>query len=205
MPASASNLPNHNGRKANSMSSWVRGIYNAAANFNLSNALRAASGRTMDRNASKLRNVGDEPNKCGKSSKSRKSSQSNDGHTCPCHCARTCNCISGECADNDGIDTCSNTIGTSIASSGNKNRNEVGNEIGKQAGIKARNESGSTCNCEGCREYIEYASAAAIRSEGQGAGSRIRFSAEPRNFKQPNPVSTDSIEYITGIHTGVIV
>lgn len=200
MPASTSNLPNHNRRKANSVSNWLRRIYNTAANFNLSNALRAANGRSMDRNASKLRDVSDEPNKRGKSSQSSQSSESNDGRTCPCHCARTCNCVGGECADNDGNDS-----DTAIISSGNEIRNEVGNEIGKQAGIKARNESGSTCNCEGCREYIEYSSAAAIRSEGQGAGGRIRFSAKPRNFKQPNPVSTDSIEYITGIHTGVIV
>lgn len=179
------------------MSSWLRGIYNSAANFNLSNALRAANGRSMDRNANKLRNVSDESSERDKSSEPCKPSQSNDGHTCPCHCARTCNCISGECADNDGIDT--------SASSGSENRNESRNQIGKQTGIEAGNKGGSTCNCEGCREYNEYASAAAIRSEGQGAGGRIRFSAEPRNFKQPNPVSTDSIEYITGIHAGVIV
>ena len=176
------------------MSNWLRGIYNTAANFNLSNALRAASGRTMDRNASKLREVSDEPNECGKSSQPYKSSESNDGHTCPCHCARTCNCVSGECADNDGSDT-----------DNNNDRSKDRNENRKQAGSQARNKSGSSCNCEGCRECISYTNAAAIRSEGQGAGSRIRFSAEPRNFKQPNPVSTDSIEYITGIHAGVIV
>lgn len=189
MPASPSNVPNHNRRKANSMSNWLRGIYNSAANFNLSNALRAANGRSMDRNSSKLRNVGDEPNKRDKSSESCKSSQSDDGRTCPSHCARTCNCVSGECADNDY----------------DNNDNNDRNKIGEQAGIKARNESRSACNCEGCREYIEYASAAAVRSEGQGAGGRIRFSAEPRNFKQPNPVSADSVEYITGIHAGVTV
>ena len=190
------------------MSNWLRGIYNSAANFNLSNALRAANGRSMDRNASKLREVSDEPNECGKSSQPCKSSESSDGRTCPCHCARTCNCVSGECADDDYADTAAATSAsatTTSASSGTETRSEVGNEIGKQTGIKARNESGSTCNCEGCREYIEYTNTAAIRSEGQGAGSRIRFSAELRNFKQPNPVSTDSIEYITGLHTGVIV
>jgi len=197
MPTSATNMPHHNGTKASSMSNWVRGIYNAAANFNLSNALRAASGRTMDRNSSELRKISDEPNKRGKSSKPSKPDQSNDEHSCPCHCARTCNCIGGECADNDYADT--------RASSRSENRNENRNKIGKQTGIEAGNKGGSSCNCEGCREYIEYASAAAIRSEGQGAGSRIRFSAKPRNFKQPNPVSTDPIEYITGIHTGVIV
>jgi len=187
------------------MSSWARGIYNAAANFNLSNALRAASGRTMDRNASKLREISDEPNKRGKSSKSSKPSESSDGRTCPCHCARTCNCISGECADDDYADTAATTTTASSSATASASATESGSEIGKQTGIEAGIKSGSSCNCEGCREFNEYASAAAIRSEGQGAGSGIRFSAKPRNFKQPNPVSADSIEYITGIHTGVIV
>ena len=181
------------------MSNWLRGIYNSAANFNLSNALRAASGRSMGRNAKQLRAVANESDKRIKSDQSSQSDQSYHGHACPCHCARTCNCISGECADNDGIDT---DNGNANNDNNFQLRNQNGNEAGNKIRSEVGNKNGKQCQCEGCREYDIYSQPAAIRSEGQGAGSRIRFSDEPRNSKQPDSVSTSAIEYITGIRTG---
>lgn len=163
------------------MSKWVRGIYNTAANFVMSGSLRAASGRTMDRDAKQLSKESLKPNKCGKSCQSDKSCQSNDGHACTCHPARTCNCSAGDCADND----------TACASDG-----------------KLPNNHGDSCTCSLCRDYRDYINAtgsAAIRTEGQGAGSRIRFSHEPRDNKQSTSISTDPVEHITGIQSGVTV
>ena len=153
----------------------------------------------MGRSAKQLRSVDNESNECCKSSQPSQSSQSNDGHACPCHCARTCNCIGGECADNDGNDNDTDAIndnGNEVgAKAGNENGNKVGNEIGNKNRI--------SCTCQACRGFAEYAaSSIAIRPEGKGICGGIRISDELGNFKQPNPVSADSIEYITGIHTG---
>lgn len=60
------------------MSKWVRGIYNSAANFNLSNALRATSMGNMDRNEQLMRKEHEQSNKCKQSSQSDKPSQSNN-------------------------------------------------------------------------------------------------------------------------------
>ena len=190
MPTSAANVPHYNGRKADSVSNWLRGIYNTAANFNMSNALRAASGRTMDRNGKQLHSVDDKSDKCGKPCKSSKSSESNDGHSCPCHCARTCNCVSGECADNDGNDTINdNTIDTNDNKLGNKDGNENRNKVG----IKVRNESGCRINSEATRIVTDcYEHPASIRTEGQGASSRVRIGTELRDHKQSNTISTSA-------------
>jgi hypothetical protein len=85
------------------MSRWVRGIYNAAANFVMSGSLRAARGRTMDRNT---KHVHDESNQSGKRSKSDKSCESAQSnkprtHGCPSHPTRTCNCPAGTCDDDN--------------------------------------------------------------------------------------------------------
>jgi hypothetical protein len=57
------------------------------------------------------------------------------------------------------------------------------------------------------RDYNEYTSyTASVRTEGQGAGSRIWLSNEPRSFKQPNPdAARTNVESVTGIPTGVTI
>jgi hypothetical protein len=60
------------------------------------------------------------------------------------------------------------------------------------------------CICSLCRDYNDYVNATSgVRTEGQGTGSRIRFSDESRSAKQSdsNATRTD-IEYLTGIPTG---
>lgn len=170
-------MPNQHPRKASSMSRWVRGIYNAAANFVMSGSLRAASGSSMDRNAKHLREVAIESNERGKPCQSDKS---NHEHACACHSARTCNCAAGDCADNDAA----------CASDG-----------------KLPNNHGDSCTCPGCRSYYDYisAGASAISTEGQGAGARVRVSYESRAHQQPIEVSAARVEYITGIQSGVNV
>jgi len=160
------------------MSRWVRGIYNAAANFVMSGSLRAASGRTMDRDTKQLREECNQSNKHVESGQSSKSDQSSQ-HACTCHPSRTCNCTAGDCADNDG--NC-RTDG------------------------KLPNNHGDSCTCSLCRDYRDYISSTGsgtIRTEGQGAGSRIRFSHEPRHSQQADGNAATTIEHITGIPTGV--
>lgn len=204
MPASASNVPNHNGRKADSVSNWLRGIYNSAANFNMSNALRAANGRTMDRNAKQLHAVANESDKRGQSSKSSKSSEPCNGHSCPSHSARTCNCVGGECADDDGNDTInSSTINTSCNyklgnQDGNKNRNENGNKVG----IKNRNKGGCGISAEATRIVTDCYEHSAIRTEGQGASGRVRACNELRDIKCSNEVSRTTISNNNGLQSG---
>lgn len=163
------------------MSRWVRGIYNAAANFVLSGSLRAASGRTMDRDTKHVREESTKSNEHDKSSQSGKSNQSGQ-HACTCHPTRTCNCAAGDCADNDGSVTTYRTDG------------------------KLPNNHGDSCTCSLCRDYRDYISATGsgtIRTEGQGAGARIRLSYESGHTQQADGNTATTIEHITGIPTGV--
>jgi len=65
------------------MSRWIRGIYNAAASFNMSRSLRAAAGRTLDRNDKQLHTRADQRNQHVESTKSCESNQSGEyGSTC---------------------------------------------------------------------------------------------------------------------------
>ena len=160
------------------MSRWVRGIYNAAANFVLSRSLRAASGSSMGRNPKQLRAESDKSNKCVESNQSCKPDQSNKlgQHGCPNHPARTCDCPAGTCDDN-----------------------YIGN---KRFDLHVEG-----CICSVCREYHEYIShTASVRTEGQGASSWIRLSDESGSAKQSNSDATRTdIEYITGIRTGTTI
>ena len=166
----------------------------------MSNALRAASGRTMDRNNKQLHAVDDKSDKCGKPCKSSQPSESNDGHSCPCHCARTCNCVSGECADDDGNDTINdNTIDTND----NKLRNQDGNENRNKVGIKIRNESGRGISSETTRIVTDcYEHPAAIRPEGEGAGSRVRIGTKHGDHKLSDKVSRAATSNNNGLSTG---
>lgn len=146
------------------MSRWVRGIYNAAANFVMSGSLRAASGSTMDRNRKLVREISNKPNKCDESCKSDECDRIT--RTCDCHSSRTCDCSNGECADSD-ID---------------RDYNEyIEHDKRDEAGNKARNEDRNKHTYVDPEFGGKSSTAGSIRTEGQGAGSGIRFSNEPRN------------------------
>lgn len=85
------------------MSRWVRGIYNAAANFNLSNALRATGLGRLGRNGKQLHTESDKSGECVESDKPCKSVKPNKSrtHGCPSHPTRTCNCPTGTCDDDN--------------------------------------------------------------------------------------------------------
>jgi hypothetical protein len=76
------------------MSRWIRGIYNAAANFNMSRSLRAAAGRTLDRNDKQLHIIANERDQHVESVKPCESAQSCQ-HGSTCHRNRNTACGAG--------------------------------------------------------------------------------------------------------------
>ena len=159
------------------MSRWIRGIYNAAANFNLSNALRATSLGGLGRNSKQLHTESDKPSERLESDKPCKSNQP-DQYGGTCHRNRDTSCSNG---DHCYVDKCGHRKGPKLHVEG--------------------------CACNGCRDYNEYIShTASVRTEGQGSSSWIRFSDESRSATQPDTdASRTNIEYITGISTGTTI
>ena len=159
------------------MSRWVRGIYNTAANFVMSGSLRAASGRTLDRESKHVRESSDKRDQHVESSQSGESSKlgnSTDGTT-------------------------STTAGRSSVI--------IGNDV---IITDSRDICDTECNkchptfCDHIeRDYADYT--ASIRTEGQGAGSWIRVSNEPRSFERTNNTARTDVEHVTGIPTGVTI
>lgn len=174
------------------MSKWIRGIYNAAANFNMSGSLRAASGRTMDRDRKLVRE------ECEQSDKSNITSKSDVATTATSSSARASSSSSGTPSGSSGSTTSTETRSVII-----------GNDV-ITASSDLCDEQCNKCHPTLCdhieRDYAEYTSyTATIRTEGQGAGSRIRVSAEPRYNKQSHSITTDPVEHVTGIQSGVTI
>lgn len=162
------------------MSRWVRGIYNAAANFVMSGSLRAANGRTLDRRSKHLSKECDESNQHVESGESSK----------PIGCTST-----------------SSTRTTADAGRTSTNGSRASTSATAQDG-KLPSKHGDTCTCSLCRDYRDYilsSGSNSIRTEGQGAGSRIRVSNESRHFKRSSDSSTTDVEHITGIQPGVTI
>jgi hypothetical protein len=132
----------------------------------------------MGRNGKQLQDGSDKSGKHIESNKSCEPDKPNKlgQHSCPSHPTRTCDCPAGTCDDN-----------------------YIGN---KRVGLHVEG-----CICSVCREYNEYTNyTASVRTEGQGAGSRIWVSNEPRSAKQSDTVAArTNIEHITGIPTGTAI
>lgn len=159
------------------MSRWIRGIYNAAANFNMSRSLRAAAGRILDRDTEHVRKECDKSNKCEQPCESSES-----------NCAAT---------SRSAIATTSartSASGSSASSNNKSSRGDSCHPSGKHS---------DDCTCILCVDYRDYT--ASIRTEGQGAGSWIRLSDESGTFKQSNPDAAGSVERVTGVPTGVTI
>lgn len=74
------------------MSKWVRGIYNAAANFNMSGSLRAAAGRFLDRDDKHVHEESNKSDQHVESSQSCQSNKSDKSASFDCTCDRKCSC-----------------------------------------------------------------------------------------------------------------
>jgi len=182
------------------MSKWIRGIYNAAANFNMSGSLRAASGRTMGGNRKLVREEREQSNESNITSKSDVATTSTSSS------ARATSSSSGTPSSDSG----STTSGSSGSTATETRSAIIGNDVIITASSDICDEKCNKCHPTLCdhieRDYAEYTSyTATIRTEGQGAGSRIRVSAEPRYNKQSHSITTDPVEHVTGIQSGVTI
>ena len=174
------------------MSKWVRGIYNAAANFNMRNALQSAAGRVLDRGVEHVRQECDKPDQHIESSQSSKSpinySDCTSATSTSTSTARA-NTSSGRASSSGSSTSASgSTSSTSIQYIG---KDKDGNDIPVNLTITAREQDGA----------VTYTYSASR----EDASTRVRISNESRNIKQANANSADSIERCTGIPTGVTV
>ena len=80
------------------MSRWVRGIYNAAANFVLSGSLRAARGSSLDRRDKHVQDGSNQSRKCIESNQSSESVKSSNECGSDTDCL---GCAPFSCARND--------------------------------------------------------------------------------------------------------
>lgn len=166
------------------MSKWIRGIYNAAANFNMRNALQSANGRTMGRNRQHVR---EELNKSDECIESSQSSQPRSGTFTATPTATA----------SSGTPT-SSSSGTGII-----NKSDIviiHSFIGKSA-IRECNDVNDAIE----REYNDYLEHTSSTAERQRVSTRVRACNESGYFKQTNADATDRIEQCTGIPTGVTI
>jgi len=155
------------------MSRWVRGIYNAAANFVMSGSLRAASSSTMDRNRKLVRQELNKPYECDESDKSCESHKSDNECGSDTDCL---GCAPFSCARYDP--NSNHYIGEHTEYD---NRDKDGIEARDKDRNKIRNEARDKHTFVDPEFGVKSSGAGTIRSEGQGASSGVRFSNEPRN------------------------
>jgi hypothetical protein len=140
------------------MSRWIRGIYNAAANFNMSRSLRAAAGRTLDRNDKQLHTSADQRNQHVESVKSCESDQSGKlGSTCYRHrnspCGSGNHCNTNACKHNDS--PADNLLEREYNDYITATRNTKGQDTG--SGLRSGNEFGdSQRSSNATRTNVEY-------------------------------------------------
>lgn len=171
------------------MSKWVRGIYNAAANFNMSRSLRAAAGRCLGRNPKHMREECDKRDKRDESSVANKSCESYECGT-PDDCL---GCAPYSCArfDPNSKHYRGEDVRFSVTRIQYIGRDEDGTSGPITIAITAREQDGS----------IEYT----YSTEREDAGTWVRVGDEHRTSKQTNNATADSIEHSTGIPAGVTV
>ena len=172
------------------MSKWVRGIYNSAANFNMSRSLRSASSWFMDRKREQLRQESDKSDQSDKSSVANQSCESVEcGSPTDCLGCAPFSCARLDPNSNYYREPANNDIRCSVTSVQYISRDEHGNDSPITLTITAREQDGN----------IDYSYSA----ERERAGTWVRISNEPRSTKQANSTTTDPVEYRTGIPTGV--
>jgi hypothetical protein len=166
------------------MSKWIRGIYNAAANFNMRNALQSARGRTLGGNNEHMRKVSNQSDQRVESSESIESSGVTSSTCTPatCTCARTS-------ARNGYRIPCKCTATPSVSATQDRSV-IVGNDVIITDAIE-----------RDYNEYINYT----ISASREDISTWVRVSNEPRDFKPSNDSSENTVERCTGIPTGVTV
>jgi len=160
------------------MSRWIRGIYNAAANFNMSRSLRAAAGRTLDRNDKQLHTSADQRNQHVESSQSGESSKLGNS-----------------------------TDGTA-STTANRSTVIVGNDVIITDSRDICDTQCNKCHPVFCdhieREYNDYLDATRS-TQGQDSGSRLRTGNEFGDSQRSSHATRTNVEYLTGIPTGTTI
>ena len=173
------------------MSKWVRGIYNTAANFNMSRSLRSASTWFMDRKREQLRQESEQSDKSDKSSVANQSCESVECGT-PTDCL---GCAPFSCARLDPNSNHYREPASDIRHSVTRvqyiSRDENGNDVPITLAITAREQDGG----------ISYT----FSTEREGSGAWVRTGNESGAAKQTNTTTTDPVEHRTGIPTGVTI
>lgn len=186
------------------MSKWIRGIYNAAANFNMRNALQSASGRTLGGNNKQLPEESNESNQHVKSSEPVEPSSitADTCTTATCTCARTssrngyripckCDATTNKCATSGSATTATTATSEHTSSASTKDG-------------ELPNPHGTSCTCSLCRDYNEYVNYT-VSATREDISTWVRVSNESRDFKQADADSAERVERCTGIPTGVTV
>ena len=174
------------------MSRWIRGIYNAAANFNLSNALRATRVGILGGSTEHLREGSNQRNKHVQSGQSCQSNQSSEyGGTC--HRNRDTTCSNG---DHCYVNKC-----------GHVNTVIIGNDVIITDSSELCDNQCNKCHPTFCdhieRDYAEYTTT--INTQGQGTSSRLWFSNESGDSQHSDNAARTNVEYTTGIPTGTAI
>lgn len=170
------------------MSRWIRGIYIAAANFNLSNALRATRMGGVDRDGKHVRESSD---KCDQHVEPCKPCQSGSCATTGATCPRSPTC------DEYGI-PCRHGA-TSPCTAATEGRSAI---IGNDVVITVNSEFITAADYIE-HEYAEYT--ATVRTQGQGNSTGVWIGNESRDFKHSNNAARTNVEHLTGIPTGVTI
>jgi len=193
------------------MSRWLRWLNNGKQGIKLLNAIQRSCMERLASYAGQLRKERNQSNQYEQSSQSSESNIVTADSCTPatCTCARTssrngyripCKCASGSTTSRGTAHTsfpcahCRDHVSITASVVLNKH----GSQRAIIGGVKYSNASDASE-----RDYTEYiASSGAARED---TGARIWASNEPRNFKQADASSGDSIERRIGIPAGVTI
>ena len=169
-------MPTKRPRKASSMSRWVHGANNRAAAINLSRPLQPTYFWSLGRNAEYMRQIFNERDERSEPSLTSESNQSSE-HSGTCHRNRTTPCSgSSHC----NVNACKHQSSSECAD------------------CKCYN-----CDCDGDKERDNHTAIADHQRERTSTG--IWIGNELGTTQRSDTISTDPIEYITGIPTGVTI
>lgn len=183
------------------MSRWLHWFNNRKQSFCLLNTIYSTYVERLDYYTRQLRKESDESNEHEQSSKPSKSVESTSTTTT---CARTSGrAATRATATGSTTSSRSSTTGSSKGRSSSSTGSTTSNSLVRKHKYTTITTSRECANDYLAREYAEYlASTSAGRED---VSTRVWASNEPRDFKQADANSGDSIERCIGIPAGVTV
>lgn len=163
------------------MSRWLHGANNRAAAINLSRPLQPTYFWSLGRDAKYMRQIFNERDERSEPSLTSESDQPNYHAATACPRSSDASCTVRNYCTNDDCRS--------------KSRNEDG---------KLPNQHGDSCTCPVCRDYNDYTTAV-IDPQRERTSTGIWIGNELRAAEQTDHGAADTVEYITGIQSGVTV